>query len=312
MPSRAVIPSRALRDARLSATDLRVLLAMGSHAEWSGRNIWASSTTMMTEARVTRTSFFRAVRRLTAYGYVTATPRYGADRRQLTTLYAIIHDEPTPEDLPPLMVPEIPVALLPVLDIGFEEEGEGAKPVARGSAKLVAREGAKAMAPKQPKEQLPKKKTRAKPPKKPAASLPTPGESETIARIWRIYPKRVEPPHDFVRTRRMVVNLLRSGVSAERLEEAAEAYAEECRVGRTEPRFVKGMHNFFDGLWESYERPTTVNGMTRAQWIRARKDVAEFDRLAGGDDVPDDAPVMVPDDDAPPDDDLLPIDQLDL
>jgi hypothetical protein len=307
MPSRAVIPSRALRDARLSATDLRVLLAMGSHAEWSGRNIWASSTTMMTEARVTRTSFFRAVRRLTAYGYVTATPRYGPDRRQLTTLYAILHDTPTDEDLPPIPHPVL------VPDLAVEpEEGEGAKPVARGSAKLVAREGAKAMAPKQPKEQSPKKKTREKPPKKPSASLPTPGESETIARIWRIYPKRVEPPHDFVRTRRMVVNLLRSGVSAERLEEAAEAYAEECRVGRTEPRFVKGMHNFFDGLWESYERPTTVNGMTRAQWIRARKDVAEFDRLAGADDVPDDAPVMVPDDDAPPDDDLLPIDQLDL
>lgn len=290
MPSRAVIPSRALRDARLSAADLRVLLAMGSHADWSGGNIWASSATMMAEARVTRTSFFRAVRRLAACGYVTATPRFGPDRRQLTTMYAILHDAPTPEDLPPIPVPD---------------EGEGAKLVGRGSAKAVAREGAKAMAPKQPKELSPKQKTpRAKKvaaPKKPSPNLPTPGEAETLARIWRIYPKRIEPPHDFVRARRAIVQLLRSGVAPERLEEAAEAYAEECRTGRTEAKYVKAMQNFFDGTWESYEAPVTVDGLTRAQWIRARKDVAEFDRRSG-----------TASDDGIPDDEPLPDDHLDL
>lgn len=276
---------------------------MGSHADWSGRNIWASSATMMREARVTRTSYFRAVRRLTAFGYLTGTVRFGPDRRQLTTLYAIVHDPVTPEDLPPPPPPatdeDLRALTTPVLVPDFEaidEEGEGAKPVARGSAKAVARRGAKAVAPKQPKELSPKKKTKAAP-KKPSPNLPTAGEAETLARIWRIYPKRVEPPHDFVRARRAIVHLLRSGVSPERLEESAEAYAEECRTGRTEPKYVKAMQNFFDGTWESYEAPVTVDGLTRAQWVRARKDVAEFDRRSGtayDEEIPDDEPL--PDD----------------
>jgi hypothetical protein len=286
-----MIPSRAVRDARLSPSDLRVLLAMGTHADWAGRNIWASSRTMMEEARVTRTSYFRSVKRLIALGYLTAAPRRAEDGRQLTTMYAILHDEPDevrlPEPSPPVTVTrtDAPVTVSPAVEV---EEGEGAKPVALPRAKAVGRRGAKAMAPKQPKEQPKKqKKEKKKKPSSPALLRPSQGEADVMARIWRVYPKRQNPPHDFVRARRNIVGHLRSGVEPFALEDAADAYAEECQRQGTQSQYVKGMHNFFDEMWREYARPVTVDGLTREQWIRARKDVAEFDRLAGPAPEPD-------------------------
>jgi len=288
MPARAMIPSRAVRDIRLSPADLRVLLAMGTHADWSGRNIWAASRTMMEEARVTRTSYFRAVRRLVALGYLTATPRRAEDGRQLTTMYAILHDpEPVPTPVPePVTRLDAPVMVTPAGEGDPELPlGEGAKPVALPRAKAVGRRGAKAVAPKQPKEQPKKQKkdTQEKKAKRTAQTLllrPSPDEAAVVARIWEVYPKRQSPPHDFVRARRNIVGHLRSGVEAVALEEAAAAYAAECRRERTQSQYVKGLHNFFDEMWRDYARPVTVDGLTREQWIRARKDVAEFDRLA--------------------------------
>jgi hypothetical protein len=110
---------------------------------------------------------------------------------------------------------------------------------------------------------------------------PTPDESDVVERIWRIFPPRAQPSHHFIRARRAIVLQLRAGASAEALEAAAAHYAECCVRDETAPRFVRAMHNFYDDEgWQDYLPPVTVDGLTRDDWIRARRDVQEFDARA--------------------------------
>ena len=141
------------------------------------------------------------------------------------------------------------------------------------------------MAPKHPREH-PKKEKKEKKKARPATLAPTAGETETVNRIWRTFPKRLDPPHDYVRARKAIVTLLRTeGVTPEAVEEAALAYAEDCRKEKRAAKYVRAIHNFYaDEYWRTFrgEPEVRVDGLTREEWIRARMDVAVFDALAHG------------------------------
>lgn len=275
------VPARAFTDTRLTVADLRVLAAFCAYADAIGSNVWAAAETLAKEAGVSRPSYFRAVKRLGELGYLTAPePRFDGRGRQLTSVRHVVPDVPVsppvtrpPEEVPPpVEVPDEVVAL----------------PVSKPK-RASKRAQAKAKVPRVPKAKVPKAK---RAPAKHAKLEPSPGETAVVGRIWGIYPKRIDPPHDFVRSRQAIVRLLRSGVPAERLEEAAEQYAQQCIERRTGPLYVQSMSRFYEpeGAWREYERPVTVHGMTREQWVRARKDVDEWDRLAYGEPDPDPDP----------------------
>ena len=122
-----------------------------------------------------------------------------------------------------------------------------------------------AAAPKRPKRTTPKNEYSA-------------DEQEVVDALWKIYPKRPEPP-PFIPVRKAAVELLRSGVSADRLLRAADRYATHCALNHTEPQYVKRLLRFLtDGAWEVYD-VKTVYGRTREEWARSGQDVLEFDRL---------------------------------
>lgn len=307
MARRSMVPLTAASDARLSHGDLRVLLALGGYADANGQNIWASARTLCVDARVGRSSFFRSIKRLVAFGYVTAKARYSEEGRQLTTLYELDFDIA----LSPSPATEPDIAPEPVSDPPVMAQGEGPTQTGREGPTKVRRgrvpsgldgEGPTKAAHKLTSEPVttePKRKGRKPaPPKRgrppaPKPAGPTPGELEVVSRIWRTFPKRVDPQHDYVRARKAIVAALRAGASAEELEEAAVAYAEDCRREGRAAKYVKGMHNFYaDEYWRTFrgEPEPMVDGLTREQWIRARMDVSVFDALAHGVAEADDAP----------------------
>lgn len=289
MPRRTMVPLAAIADTRLSPGDLRVLLSLGGYADAKGQNVWASVPTLCAHARVSRSSFFRSIKRLMALGYVTGERRFSEDGRQITTRYTLSYVE-------------------------SEQEGEGAIQMGPRCPTQMGREGAAQMGREGPTQmghkptgeptREPKKKGRKPaPPKRgrppaPKPAGPTAGELEVVSRIWRTFPKRVDPKHDYVRARKAIVAVLRTGIPAEVLEQAAEDYAEDCRREGRAAKYVKGMHNFYaDDYWRTFrgEPEVRVDGLTRDEWIRARMDVAVFDTLANGVAEPDDEP-RAPDD----------------
>jgi hypothetical protein len=275
MPVRSVVPFRALGDTRLSSADLRLLVTLGGYGGMTGQDIDVGTATLMRMARLERRTFFRCLQRLVACGYVVARRRYDSLGGQLPTVYDVVHDAPwVPPVSPPAPEP------MPVVEEPETEPETGPPDDGPPPDDLLS-----PVTPR-PTVRLPGR----------AKLEPTPGEAEVVRRIWRIFPPRTEPKHNFVRSRRAIVALLREGADAEALEEAAEVYAAQCAAARTEPKFVISMHRFYDedGTWTEYRRPVTVDGMTRAQWIRARLDAAEFDRRAGAPDAVAPDPLDVP------------------
>jgi hypothetical protein len=114
--------------------------------------------------------------------------------------------------------------------------------------------------------------------KKPAAI--TPDEAACVDRIWGLYPRRPEP-YPFVGVRNAILTLLREGVSARTLMDAAVRYGHDVQRRQVEPQYICGMVRFFrDGLWKGYAHGPMVFGRSREEWARSGQDVLEFDRLA--------------------------------
>ena len=100
-----------------------------------------------------------------------------------------------------------------------------------------------------------------------------------VGSIHELYPER-DIPNPHVPTRTAVMDLLRDGVSADRLLRAARNYRTHCERERIEPKYRIGSTRFYrDGIWQQYAM-VTVYGRTREEWARSGQDVMEFDRLA--------------------------------
>lgn len=93
MPNLCVIPARALEDARLSARDLRALMAVGLYTNHAGKGVWASQTTMAARARMTRAQMNQALQRLATLGYVRITKRTHPSGARATSIIDILFDE---------------------------------------------------------------------------------------------------------------------------------------------------------------------------------------------------------------------------
>jgi hypothetical protein len=121
---------------------------------------------------------------------------------------------------------------------------------------------------------------RAEPPAPKEASI-TPEEAACVDRAWGVYPSRPEP-YPFVPVRNALLALLREGVPARTLIDAAVRYAQHVQRRQVEAQYVVGMLRFYrDGLWKTFTDGPLVYGRSREEWARSGQDVLEFDRLAG-------------------------------
>jgi hypothetical protein len=109
----------------------------------------------------------------------------------------------------------------------------------------------------------------------------TADEAACVDRVWGLYPPRPEP-YPFVPVRNAILQLLREGVPARTLIEAAMRYSQDVQRRQVEPQYVMGMVRFYrDGLWKGFANGPMVFGRSREEWARSGQDVLEFDRLAG-------------------------------
>jgi hypothetical protein len=109
----------------------------------------------------------------------------------------------------------------------------------------------------------------------------TADEAACVERVWGLYPPRPEP-YPFVPVRNAILTLLRDGVPARTLIDAAVRYAQDVQRRQVEPQYVMGMVRFYrDGLWQGFANGPLVFGRSREEWARSGQDVLEFDRLAG-------------------------------
>ena len=243
MPALCIIPLRAVQDASLSLSDLRVLLAIGSHTDRAGGNAWPSAKTLSGEARVGRSALFAALGKLEQSGYIRRTPRYTPEGRQTSSMYEVLLNEGG-------RVHEL-------------VDGEGPRMAGRGRVHACVDTN-------DPNRNDPKERMSQ------SAATALRGFTD---QIMAAYPPRPEP-YPYPAVIREVKRLLAEGKSGADMIQAAREYARRVEKDGTEPKYVKGLVGFLrDGGWESYVI-TTVHGRTREEWARSGQDVAEFDALA--------------------------------
>lgn len=122
----------------------------------------------------------------------------------------------------------------------------------------------------------------------PVVSSATPRRRAELARANAItgealllYPER-DTPHPFVPVRTALLALLQDGVDEDDLLIAARTYRTQVEGERTPPKYVVGPVRFYrDGMWRRFAAPR-VGGLTREQWARSGRDVADFDRAVAG------------------------------
>jgi hypothetical protein len=73
MPNLCIFPARALEDDRITDADLRVLAAIGIYTDRDGAGCFANASTLFKRARVSRSTFFAATKRLLEAGLIERT-----------------------------------------------------------------------------------------------------------------------------------------------------------------------------------------------------------------------------------------------
>lgn len=240
MPNLCIIPFRALEDGTMTPAQLRVLCAIGAHTDREGAGVWASAATLADEARCDRATFFRAAKYLESQGFVQRTARYSETDGHQLTSMYRV------------------LLDAPNATGGVASERDGGR--------------RKAVRPKRPQVQrhpLPQRDGRKLNDTEPAQ----------VKMVFDAYPPRHEPYH-WLSAQSAILALIRNGVSAKRLANAASAYyAEMERSGSIGTQYVRGIARFFaEGYWKTYDIPR-VYGRTREEWARSGQDVTEFDRL---------------------------------
>jgi hypothetical protein len=89
MPNLCIIPARALSDDRVTPTQLRVLLAVGTFTSRDGGGVWASNATIAEVAGLHVRHMRDALKALVSFGYVRKIARPGR-----TAIMAIVLDDP--------------------------------------------------------------------------------------------------------------------------------------------------------------------------------------------------------------------------
>ena len=93
-----IIPSRVLDDERFSLTHIRVIAALGQHADKNGW-CWPATTTLAERIKVSRQRISTCIRELKEWGYIEVTSRVRpADGGQTSNLYRVMFDIGAPVD----------------------------------------------------------------------------------------------------------------------------------------------------------------------------------------------------------------------
>ena len=115
-----IIPSRVLDDERFSLTHIRVIAALGQHADKNGW-CWPATTTLAERIKVSRQRISTCIRELKEWGYIEVTSRVRpADGGQTSNLYRVMFDIGAPVDavthaatLQPYVAPQQPYVAPP-------------------------------------------------------------------------------------------------------------------------------------------------------------------------------------------------------
>ena len=87
-----IIPARVLDDERFSLTHLRVIAALGQHADKNGW-CWPAVSTLAERIKVSRQRVSACIRELKEWGYIEVTPRVRpGDGSQTSNLYRVMFD----------------------------------------------------------------------------------------------------------------------------------------------------------------------------------------------------------------------------
>lgn len=248
MPALSIIPAQAVMDQSVSATQLRVLCAIGTHTNRLGGNVWASVSKLAEEAGVSSRTVQRAVEELCVKGYLRRIERPGR-----TSIFEVVLDIAVDEADPKVVSP--PTKLChPTPDKAVSPERYQL---------TITTDISPAQEVKDNHAHNEKHRALVK----------------LTAALEEIFPKRPDHP-PFPALLKAIADTLEQGAQPDQLTRAASRYAAHCLLNNVDPQYIRSMPRFFrDGYWKQYD-VLTVYGRTREEWARSGQDVAEFDQLA--------------------------------
>jgi hypothetical protein len=231
----ARIPARAAGIRALSARDLRVFIAISSHADGEGR-AFPSMTRIATLTGVDRCKVPASIKRLVNAGLLSARHRRDESGDFASTVYQVTFeaDEVLPNPATP--VAGVGNTVLPVLGTrGVAEFGNVTdhlfnRPSNTDGRRLL----------RKPRD------------------MRTPSDqiAEQFEHFWRVYPSRGGEPNPEKPAREKFAAAVKRGVDPELLIRAAANYAEAMRRSGTAGRYIKTAEVWLNkASWEQYGDP---------------------------------------------------------
>ncbi len=230
----SIIPAAAVFDHRLGHAEVRVLAALGAHADKNGR-CWLATTTLAEGIRVSTRQIRRCLRNLESCGYLRSTHRKGQ-----RSIYSIVLDAIDPGhggSGVPRTYSDTPDTQVPGLDVDPGHPGSG---------------GADTQVPGTPDTQVPPNGVTngVTEHKHTVASL----ADEQFEVFWRAYPSRRPHSNPKKPARAKFETAVKHGVAAADIIRGAENYAAYVEREGTDPKVVAQAQTWLNQeRWTQYQ-----------------------------------------------------------